>query len=332
MNERLIYLDYIKTIALVLVLLYHCAFSQNFLLSPILSTCVPLFFCVNGFLMLRKEHTMDEMLLKNIKILFLAVFWSVISIIIVNISIHGKIPTLEEVWRKTQSPYIPDNAHIWYMYSLAALNILNPIIGKYLRNINKREAYCLILILCLFSLQITSIYWPRILNFMTWTNSFCLVYYITGYLLLSKRINLSKIKNSLLIVLILLFILIQYIHTYLAFNVQPFTRLIKHDSFIFQGFYTYPIFFLTCTIIELFSRITWKKNKFIDFISKNSLGIYLVHWSIFSFLRTINPIFQNGYILVLSTFIISITCVFLFNTNTYSSYLINMNIKLRKNK
>lgn len=330
MKERFLYIDYTKTIALVLVLLYHCAFSQSFFLSPILSTCVPLFFSVNGFLMLRKKHTIDEMLLKNIKILFLAVFWSIISIVIVNTSIYNKIPTIEDIWRKTQSPYIPDNAHIWYMYSLAALNILNPIIGKYLREINSREAFCLIFILCIFSFQISSVYWPRILNFMTWTNSFCLVYYITGYLILSKRINLLKLKKTTLIILIILFIFLQYIHTYLAFNVQPFVRLIKHDSFIFQGFYTYPIFFLTCFIIELFSRITWKKNKFIDFISKNSLGIYLVHWSIFSYLRTINSIFQNGYILVLSTLFLSIICILLFNTNAYSRYFINMNIKLKQ--
>lgn len=329
MTDRLLHLDYIKTIALLLVLLYHCTFSQNFLLSPILSTCVPLFFCVNGFLMLRKEHTLNEMLLKNIKVLFLAVIWSTISIIIVNISIHNEIPMIKEIWRKTQSPYIPDNAHIWYMYSLAALNILNPIIGKYLRKINRCEAYCLTLILCLFSLQITSVYWPKILNFMTWTNSFCLTYYIAGYLILSKRINLSRIKNVTLIIFILLFILLQYIHTFLAFNVPPFTQLIKHDSFIFQGFYTYPIFLLTCTIIELFSRIKWKENSFINFVSRNSLGIYLIHWSIFSYLRSISPIFHNGYILVLSTLLLSIILVILFNSNMYTRYLINMNIRLK---
>lgn len=329
MNSRLIYLDYIKAIALILVLLYHCTFSQSYILSPILSTCVPLFFCVNGFLMLRKEHTMREMLIKNIKILFLAVFWSVISIIIVNISNHDKIPPIGDIWRKTQSPYIPYNAHIWYMYSLAALNILNPIIGKFLREISKGEAYCLIFVFCLFSLQITSVYWPKILNFMTWTNSFCLTYYILGYLILSKKINLSKIKIHLLIMLIILFVFLQYIHTFLAFNVQPFTRLIKHDSFIFQGFYTYPVFFLTCMLIELFTRIKLKNNNIIYFLSKNSLGIYLVHWSIFSFLRNINSIFNNGYILVLSTLLLSVILIILFNSNKYSRYLINMDIRLK---
>ena len=49
MNQRLYYIDYIKALGIVLVILYHCQYVplNSMLIRGIYAICVPLFFMVN---------------------------------------------------------------------------------------------------------------------------------------------------------------------------------------------------------------------------------------------------------------------------------------------
>ena len=79
--KRELYLDYIKALGICLVILYHCwyiPFDSTFVLG-IYAICVPLFFTVNGYLMLRKEYSLRTLLLKNLKLIGIMYFWAFIS-------------------------------------------------------------------------------------------------------------------------------------------------------------------------------------------------------------------------------------------------------------
>ncbi len=80
-KNRYLYVDYIKTTAILLVIIYHCKIFNNdsFIAAAIMSICVPLFFAVNGFLMLKKERSIKDLTYKNLKILFLIVFWGIFT-------------------------------------------------------------------------------------------------------------------------------------------------------------------------------------------------------------------------------------------------------------
>ena len=71
MSQRSIYIDYIKALGIILLILYHCQYVpfDSLLVYGIYAMCVPLFFMVNGYLMLRTERSISALLKKNLKIL-----------------------------------------------------------------------------------------------------------------------------------------------------------------------------------------------------------------------------------------------------------------------
>lgn len=78
--NRLSYVDYIKALAILLVIMYHCHYFDSIPgFSVLLSMCCPLFFCVNGILLLNKPRTYDYYLPKMLKILVLTLFWGILS-------------------------------------------------------------------------------------------------------------------------------------------------------------------------------------------------------------------------------------------------------------
>ena len=81
MSQRSLYIDYIKALGIILVILYHCQYVpfDSMLVHGIYAMCVPLFFMVNGYLMLRKEHSISALLKKNLKILIVMFAWALVS-------------------------------------------------------------------------------------------------------------------------------------------------------------------------------------------------------------------------------------------------------------
>ena len=77
-SNRFLYIDYIKALGICLVILYHCKFTpfNSSLIQGVYAVCVPLFFMVNGYLMLRKEYIIVNLLHKNVKLLFVMFFWA----------------------------------------------------------------------------------------------------------------------------------------------------------------------------------------------------------------------------------------------------------------
>ena len=72
--KQIVYLNYIKIIAIIFVLIYHSEVTNDIYSSAFLSMCCPLFFVVNGYLMLRKEHSLAYLLRNNAKISCLSCF------------------------------------------------------------------------------------------------------------------------------------------------------------------------------------------------------------------------------------------------------------------
>lgn len=88
MKKRIYYYDLLKIIASFMVLFYHfCRLDYgtingnlyipnlNRLVMNLCSMCVPLFFMVNGALLLRKQYTYKNIFYKICKIAFLIIFW-----------------------------------------------------------------------------------------------------------------------------------------------------------------------------------------------------------------------------------------------------------------
>lgn len=80
-TDRILYLDYVKALGICLVILYHCEYApfNSMLIKGMYAICVPLFFAVNGYLMLRKEYDIRSLLMKNLKLICVMFFWAFVS-------------------------------------------------------------------------------------------------------------------------------------------------------------------------------------------------------------------------------------------------------------
>ena len=74
------------------MILYHCNYVpfNSMFIHGTYAICVPLFFAVNGYLMLKKEHTIRALLIKNLKLLVVMFLWAFVSAI-VYMSVKGTI-------------------------------------------------------------------------------------------------------------------------------------------------------------------------------------------------------------------------------------------------
>lgn len=82
--NRIIYIDYLKALGIVLVILYHCQYVpfDSLMIRGIYATCVPVFFLVNGYLMLKREYSFKELLIKNCRLLIVMFFWAFVSTVV----------------------------------------------------------------------------------------------------------------------------------------------------------------------------------------------------------------------------------------------------------
>ena len=89
---------------------------------------------------------------------------------------------------------------------------------------------------------------------------------ISGYLVLFKN-KLSRI-NGLYITLIVTLCVVAY--SICADSIEIFTKLTG------RSYYNIMIAVATLGLLELFRRANWKENKAVDYISRNTLGVYLL--------------------------------------------------------
>ena len=91
--KRLNYIDLIESLAILFVIVYHSpSYSTNILsgggsttkfsywFNTILSTCVPLFFFINGFLLFGKDFNLKKHCFKILKLIILTGLWGIITL------------------------------------------------------------------------------------------------------------------------------------------------------------------------------------------------------------------------------------------------------------
>ncbi len=143
MNTRLENLDLLKAIAIFFVVIYHFNNIQsevissqnnwnylNYYLKTILSTCVPIFFFVNGLLLLNKKSVdIYQHVKKIVNILALTFVWGIIMImssIFLNNNLE-KLTLLQIVkgaWLLKQNY----NHYLWFLQTLLIIYIFYPLI------------------------------------------------------------------------------------------------------------------------------------------------------------------------------------------------------------
>lgn len=333
--NRTIYIDYLKVFALISIVLVHSSGHYtdidniNWEVANIYHSIgragVPLFFIISGALILSKiKISYLETINKTFyRIILPLIIWSLIYIIYKKIFIDTDINIFKHI---IASFFRPESGHLWFMYTIAGMYLLYPILQDI-----ERSKYKYIFILWVFSVSLIPFIHLLFTNENIQFKRNMFVYLgfpILGYLLLKAKIQKKMIITLLTILTLLLSLyLIIYLNQQFSIQYKEYTTYFHYNINFLILIYTISIFIL---FKLLFNSSKKQKISFfyksILFLSKYSLGIYLIHIIILYFVQK-NLIFIadiNAKIILetLFTFLISALVILILSKNKYIKKII----------
>jgi surface polysaccharide O-acyltransferase-like enzyme len=309
-KEKYDYIDLLKAIAIYFVVIYHFNNLEidfikvrnntsylNYFIESILSTCVPIFFFVNGALLLNKrELDIKKHVRKIINIIILVIIWGAITLIALSyirnkslvFSIFGIIKRIFDLRMGWVN-------HLWFLEALIVIYIFLPLIYTTYKN-NLKHFYffffCVMLLtfgntLLIHSTTIISFLFQKftfgnhIKNCFSDFNAFrgifgfSIGYFLLGGILFSYKDLLNTKKTR---VLSAFAILASMLFLFL-FGIIISKRQNQIWDIVWNGYDT--IFTLIIVVSIFIISIKYKQKgiigKWVQMIGENSLGIYFLH-------------------------------------------------------
>lgn len=323
MKKRLVWLDLLRIIAMVSIIIMHVAGNTintfhltsnpaliyNIIIS-LLYFAIPLFIMISGMYFLNKDISFTQMLKKYILKIFLIIiifgsFYSLLELIYLNhtfklsfIIIIIKNILTGNLW-----------AHMWYLYLILGLYLITPFLRIITKNISIKDYRILLYILFIFTIlipELNTLFNINIAFYIPLTSSYLFTYLYSAYI---YKYNTSK--RYIIISNILAFIAIFIIILKVKYNLNNI--LLTYTSLL--PFLIANMFFLNLKNKEI--KIPEGLTKLINSLGICSLGIYLIHQFfiniIFKLLK-IDIILQYPYILL---FIYSIVILVISHITIY---------------
>lgn len=320
--KRTVYFDLIKVLAITMVCFYHVNGLQknildslevstflNYLLISSLSMCVPLFFMVNGALLLNRPLNLQRHARKTIKLLFITYAWAVIVLLIL-IPITGSEYTLKGFLRSVWTLERGMINYLWFLLALVSIYLIFPLIKLTYDQQQKTTFFyiCAVFFLVSFgNLTLNSIInvLQSIFGFVYLTDdhfnffqrvdpfgrySYAFFYFsIGGYLALLIKEKKIQASNSLMVMVFVFALLLLF-----AYGCLMTLSHGKYYDTVFDGYYSLMTLAMSVSTFIFLSRITIRNNKvskFVTIIGVNTLGIYILH-AIFS--KALTPYFRES--------------------------------------
>lgn len=333
-NKRILWIDYLKVLAIVGVLGIHCSsllldnkylftlpWYESVICSSIFRFAIILFVMASGYLLLRKPQpiTIIPHRLKRIMIPF--IFWFIVYSII-KVMLKGALGpswTIIDYIHYLFNGFLnPLNVSIqfWYVYMILGLYLFSPVLSKWIQNANISDIEYFLLIWVLVSILQFSNVDTVITDYLRYFTG-SLGYFIMGYYLTVKDHELLTNKKFGFL-LFIVGALITIIGTIILSHMQMSQSLF----FIRLGDITPGACLQSIGLFIIvknmdYTQLSNKVNAIITNLSKDSYGIYLVNILVINLLEKINIInFMNnttikiilamGIVLVISTIIIEL--------------------------
>ena len=331
-NQRDVSLDIIRILACLMVIAMHAPMPSdnaigifNVALSYYTAPCIGLFFMVSGALLLPiKSNGIDFLKKRFSKIVIPTLFWSLFYIACKYFDNGMEYGNLV---RSILSIPFSAQGHgvMWFMYTLAGLYLIAPIISAWLERASKRELEIYI------SLWLLSTCYPIInLVLTTQSDNTNILYYLSGfvgYFILGYYLTKypDTISNMILIPSTLIAMVAPIVCKILGWEVN------------FYEMFWYLSIFVVIMSIAIFKLITKYMNGHIEggaMISNLSFGIYLTHIFImrlvlwrWDFILNINSYILQTIVVIILTFIGSLGLSYIIAKLPMGDYIIGYKIK-----
>ena len=227
-KNRILWVDYLKTFAIFLVVLAHLLDSfqkanidphvniTNFITYFIRLFCIPVFMCMSGFLYCKTKRNFTWENYKNFElkkimnliipyITFYIIYWGLNFIFSNDVNTPKSLSDLAGIFNNPMAPY-------WFLYSLLSIFIVIPLIEKVLKNNN-------ILIFCVFFVfKIISIFFKTNIYFIDSIISQSIYFYLGVFINESTENTKSKFLNFICIITYVIMSIIYYRHNSFFMN------------------------------------------------------------------------------------------------------------------
>ncbi|WP_158380936.1 acyltransferase [Clostridium pasteurianum] len=286
---RNIGLDLLKILGCFAVVVLHVAGRSGYLLNSTLyyasSFAVPMFFMVNGNLLLNRNSLEYKYVIKKILNILLLVFsWNILLCIVKLIWKHK----FNNPLFLTAENFIQKNYfwQFWFFGSLLLIYFILPIIYKYFKD-NKNSIFITVFFIIISLLiDFTSIFRSItgnsiiqihiIQTFRLWT---WLSYFLLGGLIGKNKIKdlLKKYINKY--INMFMFIFMTIIVIIYQYNMAKYVYKIQYAEYFYDNIFT---FVWLISLFLLLYRLDYLKlkNNIINTISNNIMGIYIIHVTI----------------------------------------------------
>ena len=326
-NKRDYSFDFLRIISMFMVIVIHVSnvYSRSFgiisnkyyLVSLFYNTIcrisVPLFFMISGALLLDRNFNKEKYIKRIIRFITIIAFWDILYLLWEYFYLGIKYDKLYMLLFK------PFRAHLWFLYTIIMLYIVQPIAKKIL---DKSNFYIKILLLFIwFSLSALCLingFLAKYFSFFSYLGYFIIGKYIYDY---SKNNNLKK-YNILFLSLIIISFSITIILNYKA--------SLRYNMFYNLYFaYRTPFIILSSILgyILVMQNYDNKPHKLIILLSDLSLGVYLIHGIFlditinkFSYIYY-NPVYSIPIFSIL-IFLSSLIVIFILKKIKISKYIV----------
>ena len=273
--------ELLRIFAMVLIILHHYAihgglstiagFGVNKYIGIICliggKLAVNLFVLISGYFLIESEFKVKKVLK-----LILQVYCYSVAFFIVYVIFKG-IPT-GEIIKLTAFPFT--SKAYWFMLPYICVYVLSPIINKLIKSISQKQLISLIgILIFMFSGIGFFISDSGLMNNLSW---FVLIYLIGAYIRLYDFNYFSKKTiNCFSVIGYVLFIIIACGITYMSqYNASIFRFVNKISSMN-----SIIVLVEAILIFIAFKNFDIKNSKIINTLGKSSIGVYLLHDSIF---------------------------------------------------
>lgn len=265
---------------------------------------VDIFILITGYFMINSEFKLKHI----VKIYFYLLFYSLLFLILAFAIGSHEVP--EKYFYRSIFPLIQNN--YWFISNYIYLYFLTPFLNKFLKSLNKKEAFCLLTVLgtAFYIIPIFS----KELIISGQLGCFIYIYCLGAFIRLNTFKNLcdNKLLKRLTIYSIL------FISFYKLSYIIPFDEIEQLKSSNYNEINS--IFSLITAIycFNFFNSLKIKYNKYINSIASSVLGIYLIHdnnfvrlylWKKLAVLLNIDSIYYILIIILISltVFLICLT-------------------------
>ncbi len=276
MNKREYAFDILRTISMLMVIMIHVSNvysrsfgiigNQYFIISLFFNTIcrisVPIFLMISGALLLDREYQKDKYLKRIIKFLLLIIIWDIIYLIWEYLYLGI---TYNNLYRLLFEPL---RAHLWFLYTILLLYIIQPLLRYLLNKANKTIKIVLLIVWLLFSSgSMISHILAEYFTFFSYMGFFIIGKYLYDF---SKENDLKKYNKQLVLLMIIL---------YTVSIILNYKSSIKYNMFynLYFAYRTPFIIFSSIAFFLLIINSNLKTNKLVILLSDLSLGVYLIH-------------------------------------------------------